>query len=68
MLARPRGSKVLKKFRSLLMQLFELAGESRNFFSTNFTSQSKNIKLQKQSTAGIRWWSPTQLLACQHND
>jgi hypothetical protein len=22
---------------------------------------------KKQSTAGIRWWSPTQLLACRHN-
>jgi hypothetical protein len=26
----------------------------------------KEQKKQKQSTAGIRWWSPTQLLACRH--
>ena len=29
------------------------------------TRRSK--KNAKQSTAGIRWWSPTQLLTCRHN-
>ena len=27
---------------------------------------SKKKKSAKQSTAGIRWWSPTQLLTCRH--
>jgi hypothetical protein len=28
--------------------------------------KEKKVKIQKQSTAGIRWWSPTQLLTGRH--
>jgi hypothetical protein len=46
------------------------------YFLANYTpakgkNEGKNptsAKNQKQSTAGVRWWSPTQLLTCRHND
>ena len=27
--------------------------------------KKKKLKLKKHTTAGIRWWSPTQLLVCR---
>ena len=32
----------------------------------NLPRKGLNKKRAKQSTAGIRWWSPTQLLTCRH--
>jgi hypothetical protein len=38
-------------------------GSSRKITSPLQTSTQKNAK--KHTTAGIRWWSPTQLLICR---
>jgi hypothetical protein len=42
-----------------------IQGLQRHLVSLKIPTEKKGPKNQKHTTAGIRWWSPTQLLICR---